>query len=498
MTKATSKTKVKTNYRAPVVAVMGHVDHGKTSILDVIRKSNLAAREYGGITQHIGAYQVDVKGKKITFLDTPGHAAFAQMRSRGGRAADVVILVVAADEGVMPQTKEAISHALAANVPIVVAINKMDVPGANIQKVRQELAQHNVLVEDWGGDVISLPVSAKTGEGIKELLEAVQTVAELRNVTGDPHGELEATIIESSLDRKRGVIVSCIVKNGTLKVGGEVMASGYAARVKSITNAEGKLVKEALPGDPAEILGFSKVPHVGDLLLEKGSELAELSESQDRVEIIGKNAKKMVAVILKADTQGTLEAVKASLVQLVTASVESTYALKILLASTGDVTESDVMLAQSTSGIVIGFNVRIPSGVAELADTYKISVKSYKTIYELLDDAQGILEGTASAAESKIKGRARVLKSFKLPSGDIIAGVRVLAGALKEDARVSIYSKDPAEITELDTPIYSGNIKKLKRGKEEVTVVGKDTECGVLFKPAFEDIQEGQWLEVRS
>lgn len=487
----------KTENRPAIVTVMGHVDHGKTSILDAIRHTSVQEGEYGGITQHIGAYQVVHNSKKITFIDTPGHAAFSQMRSRGGKAADIVVLVVAADEGVLPQTKEAIAHAKSANCPIIVAINKIDKAGANPQKIKQELAQANVLVEDWGGEVISVPVSAKTKEGLDKLLESIITMAEIMDLKGDPTSELEASIIEARLDRKRGVVITCIIRHGTLKIGDDVIASGYNAKVKSLTNDKGESVKQALPGDPIEVLGFSQVPSVGDLLLNKGSELAELAKDMNKVEIIGKNAKRTVAVVLKADTQGTLEAVKASLAALVTTSVESSYAIKFLHCATGDITESDLMLAQSANGIVVGFDVKIPSGVNDMADTYNVSVKTYKTIYDLIDDAKDLLEGTANESVSKIKGRAQVIKTFKLPSGDIIAGAKVIAGALKENSRVSIYDKNPADLATGDIPLYTGNVKKLKRGKDEVAVVGKDTECGVLFKPDYTDIKEGLWIEVR-
>ncbi len=425
------ETTTKVNIRPAIVTVMGHVDHGKTSILDAIRKTNVQAKEYGGITQHIGAYQIEYKSQKITFIDTPGHAAFARMRMRGGKAADIVVLVVAADEGVKPQTKEAISHAKNAGVPIIVAINKMDTAGADPKKVKQELALENILVEDWGGDVVSVEVSAKTGQNLDALLEAILVVSEMLELKGNPKGELEAVIIESRLDRRKGVLVSCIVKNGSIKIGDKVVASGFAARVRSIMNDKGVMLQQALPGDPVEVLGFGCVPNVGDSIVYEGSELSELAICDDESEIIGKEAKKTIAVVLKADTQGTLEAVKASLADLISSSVGSSFALKFLYSSTGDVSESDIMLAQSAKGIVIGFNVRIPQNVTELAEAQKVPVKSYRAIYELIDDAKNLLEGTAQLEEKKIKGRAVVIKLFKLQSGDIIAGCKVLAGALK-------------------------------------------------------------------
>ncbi len=493
-----SKSTTEENLRAPIVTVMGHVDHGKTSILDAIRHSNVTASEYGGITQHIGAYQILYKDKKITFIDTPGHSAFAQMRARGGKAADIVVLVVAADEGVKPQTKEAISHALAAKVPVIVAINKMDTAGANPQKVKQELSQENILVEDWGGECLSVELSAKTQENIDKLLDAILCVSEMQELKANPDGELEAIIIESRLDRKKGVVVSCIVRNGTLRVGDRVVSGGYECKVKSLMDDKGNNVQNAGPSTPVEVLGFKEVPRVGDLIVDEGSELAELAVQEDQLEIIGKDSKKTIAVVLKADTQGTLEAVKSSLAELITSSVEATYAIKFLYCGTGDISESDVMLAQSAKGgVVLGFNTRLPTSVGDLASGNKVMVKTYKTIYELVDDAKNILEGTAVEEEAKIKGRGQIIKLFKLPSGDTIAGTKVIAGALKAGGRVSIFDKDPADVTDEDIPLYTGTIKSLHKGQEEVKLIGKDVECGVLLKPQFEDLEVGMWLEAR-
>jgi translation initiation factor IF-2 len=316
-------------------------------------------------------------------------------------------------------------------------------------------------------------------------------------IKADHKGELEAVIIESRSDSKKGIVVSVIVKNGTLKVGDDVFASGHVARIKSLTDNNGKLLTEAGPSTPVEILGFSKVPNVGDLLVKKGSELSELAVDENRVEIVGKSAKKTIAVVIRADTQGTLEAVKASLASLVTESVGATFALKFLLTTTGDVTDSDVLLAYNAKGLVIGFNVRVPSAIADLAENLKVPVKTYKTIYDLTDEVKDLLEGTAFDAEAKIKGRAKVQKIFKLPSGDIIAGCKVLAGVLKEGSKVSIYDKDPSDLKKEDLPLYTGNIHKLKRGKDDVALVGKDNECGVLLKPQFEAIAVDTWIEVR-
>ena len=476
---------------------MGHVDHGKTSILDAIRKTSVTAKEHGGITQHIGAYQISHSGKKITFIDTPGHEAFSQMRSRGGKVSDIVILVVAADAGVQAQTKEAILHAKASGGQIIVAVNKVDLPNADVQKTKQQLATENILVEDWGGEIPAVEVSAKTGIGLDKLLETILLLAELQEIKADPHGELEAMIIEGKLDKKRGASVNVIVKNGTLKVGTEVYASGKIAKIKSLTNDKGENLKEALPGDPVEILGFKDLPSVGDTVVLKGSELVELSESEDKVEIIGKETKKTVNLILKSDTFGTLEAIKASLANLITTNVNADYSIKFLVTQSGDITDSDVLLAQSTNGLIVGFNLKVSPSVLDLAESKHVTIKTYKTIYELIEDIESILEGKAVSDEQKIKGRAQILKTFKLPSGDIVLGSKVLAGALKEGARVAIYSKNPADLTPSDKPLYNGSIKKLKRGKDEVNIVGKDVECGVLLKPDFLEAETGFYIEAR-
>lgn len=481
--------------RAPIVTFMGHVDHGKTSLLDAIRNTEVQAGEYGGITQHVGAYSIEHNGHPITFIDTPGHSAFTQMRARGGKAADIVVLVVAANDGVMPQTKEAIAHSQASGASMIVAINKIDLPSADVQKVKQQLSQENVLVEDWGGEIVSVEVSAKTGENLDALLDAITVVSELKELTANPSEELEAAIIEAQKDPKKGIVVNCIIRNGTLKVGDDVEASGYEARVKRIMDEHGKTLKQAVATMPVSILGFNEVPDVGDLIVEKGSELAELAVSEDRTEIVGTNAKKMVSVIIKADTKGTLEAVKASMAELVTSSVGNTFSLKFISTSTGDVTDSDILLAQSVEGVVIGFNVKVQNSAQNLAEGLKIPVKTYRTIYDLIDDARDLLEWTAEKEEAKIKGRAGILKLFKLPSGDIVAGCKVLAGRLNQGSRIAIYDKNPADVTEDDEPLYRGKIKTIKSGKDDVSSTGKGKECGLMLKPQFEDIEPGMFVE---
>jgi len=487
--------------RPPIVTIMGHVDHGKTSILDYIRKSNVTSKEFGGITQHIGAYQIEHqvagKSKKITFIDTPGHEAFSKMRARGGKVADIVILVVAGDAGVQAQTKEAIVHAKASGGTIIVAINKVDLPASDPAKVKQQLATENILVEDWGGDIVCVEVSAKTGQGIDKMLDVILLVAEMQNLKANPEGDLEAIVLEAKMDRKRGIAVNAIVKDGSLEIGKEVYCSGKLAKIKLLTNDKGQSVKKSIPGDPVEILGFKEMPSVGDTIVLKGSGLEEFSESGDKQEIIGKSTKKTLNLILKTDTTGSLEAIKASLVNLIAENVGADYAIKFLISSVSDISDSDILLAQSTKSVIIGFNLKVSSSVLDLAFSKNVFLKTYKTIYELIDDVKDMLEGRAVSDEQKIKGRAQVLKLFKLPSGDIVLGCMVLAGVLKSNSRVSIYSKNPSDVTSSDKPLYTGMVRSLKKGKDDVSIVGKDNDCGVLLKPIFEEAQVGYYLEVR-
>lgn len=483
--------------RPPIVAVMGHVDHGKTSLLDAIRKTNVAQKEYAGITQHIGAYQVDHKGNLITFIDTPGHEAFSNMRARGGKVADIVILVVAGNEGVMPQTKEAIIHAKSGGAKIIVAMNKCDLEGFNPQKVKQQLAQENVLVEDWGGDVICVECSAKTGKNLDCLLDSIILQAQLMELKANPKDEIEALIIESKLDPKRGPVVTAIVKNGTLKTGMEVSAGKKTAKIKLLTNFLGQPVKEALPGTPVEILGFKEVPFVGDTIVQKGSMLEELSQEEGRTEIVGKQTKNKISVVLKSDTFGTLEAIKASLAKMAVESPVAQFSLEFLSSQTGDITHGDVLLAESAKGVVIAFNVKASASVLELAQNHKVKIQIFKTIYELTDFVEQLLSGAVTTEEAKIKGRAVILKIFKLPSGDVVLGCKVLAGTLKEGSRVEIYNKNPSDLTKEDEPLYTGVIKNLKEGKSQISQAIKDKECGVLLKPLFLEAKEGYYLEVK-
>jgi len=379
---------------------------------------------------------------------------------------------------------------------MIVAINKMDTAGANPKNVKQGLSQEGVMVEDWGGDVVAVEVSAKKKTGLKDLLDSILALAEISEIKGDLNSELEALIIESRIDKKMGVVVSAIVRNGTLKTSDEISASGIDAKVKSLSDENGKRISETQLSQPVEILGFKEGPQIGDLIVEKGSELAELAVDEDRVDIVGKNTKRTVGIIIRADTQGTLEAVKASLASLVTENVDADYSLEFLLESTGSPTESDIFLASSSNGMIVGFNVKISPAILELAKDKGVTLKSYPTIYDLIDEVKEALEGKSFDDEAKIKGRAEILKKFKLPSGDVVAGCIVMAGALKIGDRVAIYDKNPADLEEDDEPLFVGKIKKLKKKKEDIKMAGKDTECGVLFKPQYDDLKSGLFLEI--
>ncbi len=483
--------------RPPIVSVMGHVDHGKTSLLDAIRKTDVAGKEFAGITQHIGAYQVSYNGTLITFIDTPGHEAFSNMRARGGKVADIVVLVVAGTEGVMPQTKEAIIHARAGGAKILVAINKCDLEGFDSQKTKQQLAQENVLVEDWGGDVISIECSAKSGVNLECLLDSIVAQAQIMELKADPTGEPEALIIESRLDAKRGAVVTAVIKNGTLRVGAEISAGKQQAKIRSISDFLGRPIKEAGPGTPVELLGFKDAPSVGDIIVQKGSVLETLSEEENRVEIVGKNTKNKVTVVIRSDTLGTLEAIKASLAKMAVESPVANFSLEFLATGTGDITHGDVLLAESAGGVVLGFNAKTTASVLDLAENHHVKVLTFRTIYELMDFVEKLLSGAAITEESKVKGRAEILKLFKLESGDIILGCKVIAGILKEDAKIAVYDKDPADLKKEDAPIYTGSIKKIKEGRNDVTSVGKGKECGLLLKPLFSTPQVGYYIEVK-
>ncbi len=495
--KEAEKTNI-TALRPPIVTLMGHVDHGKTSLLDAIRSSNLTGKESGGITQHTGAYSVVRNGKKITFIDTPGHEAFTQMRARGGKAADIVILVVAADDGVMPQTKEAIIHAKAAEVPIVVAINKMDLATANIKKVKRQLSEEGILLEGYGGDVVSVEVSAKENRGIEELLDVLSLVAEMNPEPFElkPNAPFEALVIEAKHDSKKGVMVSAVIKNGELNLREEVYTNGTEGKIKNMLDSNGKALDKGVPGDAVEILGFSDVPEAGDLIHKK-AERELIQEHMEKVSAENKetinaavpeeNGKKNLNLVVRADTQGTLEALTTSLKKIKVEGAEC----NVLLAGTGDVKESDILLASSAKGIVLAFRVKASSSAKELALSKKIIIREYDIIYKLLEEIEGALEGVLEIEESKIKGKGFVIKVFTLPrSGMLVIGTLIEAGKFKVKDRVGIFRGEEA------TPLYISRVRSLHVGANEVDQAVKGQECGILLKPQIEDIKLDDVIQI--
>jgi len=452
--------------RPPIVAVMGHVDHGKTSLLDAIRQTNVASREHGGITQGVGASQIEFQGKKITFIDTPGHAAFAKMRSRGASATDIVVLVVAANDGVMPQTIESIKHIQEAKVPVIVAINKIDLPDAMPEKVKKQLSKEGILVEGMGGDVVVVEVSAKTKKGIDTLLEMILLMSQMQEIKGDPKDPFEGVVIESSVDKGRGPIASIIVKKGTLKVGDEIFAETIKCRVKAMFNGKGIGVKEALPSDPVLVMGFEKVPEVGTKVTTLKINLSEPAELPTGLPPQEDGRK--LKVILKADVKGSLEAITYSFPD----------GLRVLSTGLGDVSESDVLLAKSSKGIVVGFNVKVSHQAQKLAETEKVLVKTYNIIYELLDEIGDVMEALNKPIETeKILGTADVIASFDGGEGKI-AGCKIKSGRFVRGDRVRIErSKENIGLSK---------IKHIKHLKEDIDKALIGTECGLFLDPQLD------------
>ncbi|OGY24152.1 MAG: translation initiation factor IF-2 [Candidatus Woykebacteria bacterium RBG_13_40_15] len=425
-------TQIKTNTRPPVVAILGHVDHGKTTLLDYIRKTHVAEKEEGGITQHIGAYQIEYKGRKITFIDTPGHEAFSAMRARGGQVSDLAVLIVAADDGVMPQTKESIAHIKAANIPFIVAINKMDMPGANVERVKKELSKEEVFVEGYGGDVVIVPISAKTGQGVDELLEMIDLVADLAELKKEEGKPFEGVVIESRLDKSRGPIASILVKKGVLKYGDTVFTKTASGKVKSLTDSLGSRLIAVEISTPIEVLGFTKVPKVGEIVKSFPEEYKE--EGKETKQVLSKTnlpqlSEDEIRLIIKADVMGSLEAITNSLESL----KDEDQKIKIFYAETGDISESDVLLAAAIKAIIIGFNVGINSSAERLASEEKVLIRNYKLIYELLEELK---EGLHALSEKKVEeevfGKAEIIALFKIDSTRI-AGCRVVEGRINRD-----------------------------------------------------------------
>jgi translation initiation factor IF-2 len=488
--------------RPPVVTVMGHVDHGKTSLLDRIRSTNVTADEAGGITQSIGAYTVTAGGKKITFIDTPGHAAFTAMRARGAKVTDIVVLVVAADDGIMPQTVEAINHAKAANVPIIVAINKIDKPNIDIDRVKNGLLEYNLVPEEWGGDTILVPVSAKTGEGIDSLLETISLVAEMQDLKANPNREARGSIIEAKLDKGKGPVASLIVQNGTLHTGDCVVSGMTAGKIRAMFDDKGKQVKEAGPSMAVSILGLEEVPNAGDPIFaveqslmkqvleeRKTKQREEMVKTQTRVNLddifaqVEEGKLKNLNLIVKGDVQGSVEAIKMSLEKLANEEVK----VKVIHAAAGAVTESDVMLAESAGAIIIGFNVRPDAKAKALAEKSKVDIRSYRIIYELLDDVEAAMKGMLSPKyKETYMGKCEVRQTFNITGVGVIAGCYVTEGKIIRGGKLRIYREN--------IMIVEGNVKQLKRFKDDVKEVSFGFECGCAIE-GFNEIRIGDIIE---
>jgi len=490
--------------RPPVITIMGHVDHGKTSLLDRIRSAKVADKEAGGITQHVGAYQIEKEGKKITFVDTPGHEAFTEMRSRGAQATDIVIIVVAADDGVMPQTKEAIAHTKAAGVPMIVAINKIDKPNANPDNVKAQLAEIDVMAADWGGEYEFVPVSAHSGEGINELLETILLQAEVMELKADPTREAKAVVVESSLEKGFGPVANVIIKNGTLHVGDNVIVGTTYGRIRAIKLDDGSNVKEIGPSTPAAIIGLNEVPGAGETLVvmeneKEARELAEKRAEYERAKQLSKSTKasledlsaliaegqlKSLPVIIKADVQGSLEAIKGSLEKLRNEEVK----VNIIHEGVGGVTESDVTLADASEhAVILGFNVRPTGAVKKKAKELGVEIRTYSIIYDLLDDVKALLGGLMSPViKEEVTGQAEVRETFVVGKVGTIAGCRVTDGVITRNSK--------ARLIRDGVVVYESSISSLKRFNEDAKEVKNGYECGIMLEN-FNDIKEGDVIE---
>lgn len=490
--------------RPPVVTVMGHVDHGKTKLLDAIRQTNVTASEVGGITQHIGAYQVEVDGGRVTFIDTPGHEAFTAMRARGAQATDIAVLVVAADDGVMPQTIEAIDHARAAKVPIVVAINKIDKPDANPERVKQQLAEQGLLLEEWGGDVICVPVSAKTKQGIPELLANILLVAEMAELKANPQRPAQGVVIEAKLDKTRGPLATVLVQTGTIKVVDYVVVGEVWGRVKALFNDKGKRVKQAGPATPVEVLGLNSAPQAGDAFAVVSNEKQARALAQERREHrerqalapgrllslaslssqVSQGRIKELNIILKTDVQGSIEPIRSSLERLEADGAK----VRVIRSGTGSITESDVLLAVASKGLIVGFNTTAEPGARRLAETEGVDIRHYQVIYELVDDVERALKGMVEPSYVDIiEGRAEVKAIFPTGKKGRVAGGFILEGKVTLGAR--------ARILRNGQPVYDSRVYSLRRYKDNVTEVPAGTEAGVGIE-GYNDFEAGDIIEV--
>ncbi|MDO4621277.1 MAG: translation initiation factor IF-2, partial [Lachnospiraceae bacterium] len=477
--------------RPPVICVMGHVDHGKTSLLDAIRNTHVTDKEAGGITQHIGAYMVSVNGQKITFLDTPGHEAFTAMRMRGANSTDIAVLVVAADDGVMPQTVEAINHAKAANVEIIVAVNKIDKPGANIDRVKQELSEHGLVAEDWGGETVFCPVSAKTHDGIENLLEMILLTSEMHELKANPNRKARGIVLEAKLDKGRGPVASILVQKGTLHQGDFIACGAASGKVRAMTDEKGRRLHKATPSMPVEIIGLSSVPEAGEVLVSLDSDkeakefaavfvnegkknLIEETRTQmtldDLYNQIKEGSLKELPIVVKADVQGSVEAVSQSLLKLSNEEV----IVKVIHGGVGAINESDVSLAAASGAIIIGFNVRPDNTAKLMADNQKVDIHLYNIIYEAIEDVTRALNGMRAAVyEEKIQGHAEIRQVFKASGIGNIAGAYIRDGIFQRSSKIRVFHDGEK--------VYEGSLASLKRFKDDVKEVKEGFECGFVF-----------------
>ena len=488
--------------RPPVITIMGHVDHGKTTLLDTIRKTNVVAGEAGGITQHIGAYQIVYNGKPITFIDTPGHAAFTEMRARGASITDIVIIIVAADDGVMPQTKEAIDHAKAAGVPIVVAVNKIDKPNANPERVLTEMSQNGVTPDIWGGDTLFVNISAKTGEGIDELLDNLLLIAEMQELKANPNRYATGTVIESKVDKASGVVSTILIQNGTLRLGDAIVVGSNAGKVRTLKNDKGENLVEASPSMPVSITGISESPSAGDKFMafeneKKAKAISEERKLAEKKRTAGGNnsvslddlfnrieaGEKEINVVLKADVKGSEEAVKNSLLKLDVEGIK----INVIRSSIGAITESDVVLAAASKAIIIGFNIRPNNKIVEYAKENGVDIRLYNIIYKVVEEMEAAMKGKLEPIyEEKVLGQAEVRKLFKFSKVGTIAGSYITSGIIKRDAK--------ARVIRDGVVIYDGNINSIAREKDQVKEVKQGIECGITIEN-YNDIKEGDIIE---
>jgi len=487
--------------RPPVVTILGHVDHGKTSLLDALRETDVATGEAGGITQHIGAYQVEMKGRLITFLDTPGHAAFTQMRARGAQGADIVILVVAADDGVMPQTKEAIAHAKAARVPIIVALNKIDKANANPELVKKQLAENELVPDEWEGDTMIVPVSAKNKQGLDDLLEGILLVADNTDIRANPEGEVIGTIIEAELDKSKGVMATLLVQSGTLEVGNVVVAGTAHGKLRALTDFRGNAIKKAGPSMPVSVMGLNEVPSAGDvfrvvasekearvIVSDRADEAKAQSQTkrkttlEDLFENVQLGETKELNLIVKADVQGSLEPMVSELNKLGEGEIN----IKIIYTETGNISDNDIMLASASNAILIGFNVQADVSARRLAEKEGVDIRLYEIIYRMTEDIEKALKGMLDPViKEKVLGRAQVLAVFTASKFGRVAGCKVTDGELRRNAK--------ARLIRGEDIVYEGDMGSLRHEKEDVKEIRQGFECGVGFKN-FKDIKAGDQL----